>query len=134
VLDPATECPGNQLTPNTAEGEETPTPSQPSAQQFVGESDHFSRAVRDGIEILTPASMGLRDMRLLEAIYLSAERGEWVEMNPDGTPDPTRTPRSDFYPHGEESISMETLMLQMAGAVRQYAGQGRACLTVRRGR
>lgn len=29
--------------------------------------------------------MGLRDMHLLEAIYISAERGEWVEVNPDGT-------------------------------------------------
>lgn len=30
--------------------------------------------------------------------------------------------RSSFYPYGENSISMETLMLQMAGAVDQYAG------------
>ena len=30
--------------------------------------------------------------------------------------------KSDFYPYGGQSISMETLMLQMAGAVDQYAG------------
>lgn len=30
--------------------------------------------------------------------------------------------KSDFYPYGNKSISMETLMLQMAGAVDQYAG------------
>ena len=31
--------------------------------------------------------------------------------------------KSDFYPYGDNSISMEKLMLQMAGAVDQYAGQ-----------
>ena len=30
--------------------------------------------------------------------------------------------KSDFYPYGEDSVSMDTLMLQMAGAVDQYAG------------
>ena len=30
--------------------------------------------------------------------------------------------KSDFYPYGDNSISMDTLMLQMAGAVDQYAG------------
>lgn len=31
--------------------------------------------------------------------------------------------RSSFYPYGDGSISMERLMLQMAGAVDQYAGK-----------
>lgn len=31
--------------------------------------------------------------------------------------------QSDFYPYGEESISIETLKLQMAGAVGNYAGE-----------
>lgn len=30
--------------------------------------------------------------------------------------------KADFYPYGENSISMDRLMLQMAGAVDQYAG------------
>ncbi len=30
--------------------------------------------------------------------------------------------KSAFYPYGDNSVSMETLMLQMAGAVDQYAG------------
>ena len=33
--------------------------------------------------------------------------------------------KSDFYPYGGNSISMETLMLQMAGAVDQYAGEAK---------
>ena len=85
VLDPATEYSGNRLMITTAEGQEIPKPSDPSEQQFIGQIDHFSRAVRDGIPILTPAEMGLRDMHLLEAVYISAERGEWVRLNPDGT-------------------------------------------------
>ncbi|QIR86829.1 Gfo/Idh/MocA family protein [Paracoccus sp. AK26] len=85
VLDPATAYSGNKLTLSNADGQEMPTPSKASEQQFVGEIDHFSKGVRDGDEILTPAEMGLRDMRLLEAINVSAERGEWVEVNPDGT-------------------------------------------------
>ncbi|MTE01299.1 twin-arginine translocation signal domain-containing protein [Paracoccus sp. YIM 132242] len=86
VLDPATEYSGNRLTVTTAQGQEIPKPSGPSERQFTGQIDHFSKAVRDGTPILTPADMGLRDMHLLEAVYLSAERGEWVDLNPDGTP------------------------------------------------
>lgn len=85
VLDPATEYSGNRLMVATAQGQETPKPSGPSERQFTGEIDHFSKAVRDGTPILTPADMGLRDMRLIEAVYISAERGEWVDVNPDGT-------------------------------------------------
>ncbi|WP_265502876.1 redoxin domain-containing protein [Paracoccus beibuensis] len=31
--------------------------------------------------------------------------------------------KSDFYPYGPDSISMQQLMLQMAGAIDQYAGR-----------
>lgn len=31
--------------------------------------------------------------------------------------------KSDFYPYGDDSISMEGLMLEMAGAIDQYAGR-----------
>jgi len=34
-----------------------------------------------------------------------------------------RGDKSDFYPYGDNSISMEGLMLEMAGAVDQYAGR-----------
>ncbi|MDH2329061.1 Gfo/Idh/MocA family oxidoreductase [Cereibacter sp. SYSU M97828] len=84
VLDPATAYRGNRLVLTTQDGDQFPA-SAPSEQQFVGQVDHFSRAVRDGIDILTPAEMGLRDMNLLEAIYASASRGEWVALNEDGS-------------------------------------------------
>lgn len=85
VLDPATEYNGNRLTITTPDGQRIPTPDGPSETQFTGEIDHFSRAVRDGTPIATPAEMGLRDLHLLEAVYRSAEGGRWVDLRPDGT-------------------------------------------------
>ena len=85
VLDPATSYQGNTLTVSRAEGPQQINTDMPSEQQFIGEFDHFSRAVRDGEEIRTPGEMGLRDVRLIQAIYASAERGAWVDVNEDGS-------------------------------------------------
>ncbi|PYE83832.1 Gfo/Idh/MocA family protein [Pseudoroseicyclus aestuarii] len=84
VLDPATSYTGNRLTLSTAEGTETPMAPMPSEQQFMGEIDAFSRAVRDGNDFAETGETGLRDMHLMEAIYAAAERGEWVSLNRDG--------------------------------------------------
>ena len=84
TLDPATSYEGNQLKVKGKEGAEIPKPRWTSEQQFMGEIDHMSLAVRDGAEISTPGEMGLRDVRIMEAIYTSAERGEWVELEPNG--------------------------------------------------
>lgn len=49
------------------------------ANQFAGQVDAFSRAARANVPHLTPGEMGLRDMRLIEAIYRSADaEGERV--------------------------------------------------------
>ena len=85
VLDPATAYAGNTLTVGWNDGPQRIDTAMPSEQQFIGEFDHFSRAVRDGTPIRTPGEMGLRDVRLIQAIYASAERGAWVEVHPDGT-------------------------------------------------
>ncbi|WP_234029050.1 Gfo/Idh/MocA family protein [Aurantiacibacter spongiae] len=53
--------------------------------QFAGELDHFADAVIDGSAIRTPGEMGLRDLRLIEAIYTAAGTGRTVQLNPDGT-------------------------------------------------
>ena len=54
-------------------------------RQFVGQIDHFVDAIRRGNPIRTPGEMGLRDVRLMEAIYASAAGGRTVRLNPDGT-------------------------------------------------
>ncbi len=59
------------------------TPGDPSVQ-FAGQLDHFANAVRDGATIRTPGEMGLRDLRLIEAIYASAKDGRTVKLAPDG--------------------------------------------------
>lgn len=64
--------------------EERLQPGDP-AEQFSGELDHMSDAVRDDITILTPGEMGLRDIRLMEAIFTSARSDRMVRLNPDGT-------------------------------------------------
>ena len=44
-------------------------------QQFAAQVDGFSRAVRDDFDVRTPGEMGLRDLRIMEACYASADRG-----------------------------------------------------------
>jgi glucose-fructose oxidoreductase len=41
-------------------------------------------AIRYGAPIQTPGEMGLRDIRLIEAIYASADAGRTVKLAPDG--------------------------------------------------
>lgn len=41
--------------------------------QFAAQVDAFSRAARANVAHETPGAMGLRDMRLIEAIYASAD-------------------------------------------------------------
>lgn len=48
---------------------------------------------------------------------------DWDITQPDLRAKWEKGDKSDFYPYGEDSISMQKLMLQMAGAVDQYAGR-----------
>ena len=52
--------------------------------QFAGQLTHFAEAIRDGVPIRTPGEMGLRDLRLIEAIYAAAAGGRTVRLAPDG--------------------------------------------------
>ena len=85
VLDPATSYQGNLLTLSTSTGTETITTDYPTNRQFWGEIDHFSRHIRDDEELRITPEMGIRDLRIIEAIYASAERGAWVDLNEDGS-------------------------------------------------
>ncbi len=60
------------------------SPGNPEVQ-FAGQLDNFVDAIRDGATIRTPGEMGLRDVRLTEAIYASAASGRTVRLNPDAT-------------------------------------------------
>ncbi|WP_375261913.1 Gfo/Idh/MocA family protein [Palleronia sp.] len=85
LLNPATSYSGNELIEIGDLGSRTVPVGQTAATQFTGEIDHLSRAVLEDFEPRTPGAMGLRDVALIKAMYASAERNSWVELNPDGT-------------------------------------------------
>ncbi len=53
----------------------------PNANQFAEMLDEMAEAVQDGREPKTPGDEGLRDVRIMEAIYESAQAGEPVPLS-----------------------------------------------------
>jgi predicted dehydrogenase len=82
IMDPATSYSGQRMRIEGRGGREL-TPGDPTLQ-FTRQLDHFVDAIRDGTPIRTPGEMGLRDLRLIEAIYASAEAGRTVKLSSDG--------------------------------------------------
>ncbi|MBB6227740.1 putative dehydrogenase [Polymorphobacter multimanifer] len=82
IMDPATGYEGHKM---RLEGRESRDFSlgDPTVQ-FARQLDNFSDAVRDNATIRTPGAMGLRDVRLIEAIYAAAGTGSVVRLSPDG--------------------------------------------------
>jgi len=72
-LEPATGYGGNRLWAgrNGRQNEITPPPG-PGATAWAGQLDHLVECIRDNKEPITGGEEGLRDMRLIEAIYRSA--------------------------------------------------------------
>ncbi len=84
VMEPATSYRGNTMLLQSYGSSETLTPGE-SSVQFAEQLSHFADAVREDVVIKTPGEMGLRDVRLIEAIYQSAATGRKLALNPDGT-------------------------------------------------
>lgn len=85
TLDPATAYQGNRLVVSNAEKSEEIITQKTSAEQFTGEIDHLSQVIAEGGEVRTPGEMGLRDIRLIEALYRAAATRRWIELNADMT-------------------------------------------------
>lgn len=51
-----------------------------SVNQFAAEFDHFAQCVQDGTPNATPGEEGLRDLRLMLAIYQSAREGKRIKI------------------------------------------------------
>jgi len=83
IMDPATNYSGQRMTLEGRERREFRA-GDPTVQ-FARQLDHMADAVRDGTRIRTPGEMGLRDLRLIEATYLSAAAGRTVKLNGDAT-------------------------------------------------
>lgn len=84
LMRPATNYNGNTLTLESGGDRRALEPGD-SEVQFSRQLDHLAAAIRDGTPIITPGEMGLRDLRLIEAIYASAESGRSVMLAADGS-------------------------------------------------
>jgi glucose-fructose oxidoreductase len=80
-LEPATRYDGNRmwLGKDGREREVTPPPG-PAKTQFAGQLDHLASCVRTGAEPIVSGEEGLRDMRIVEAIYRSAREGRTIRL------------------------------------------------------
>jgi predicted dehydrogenase len=81
-LEPGTRYDGNRMWVG-ADGREreiTNPPPGPGVNQFVGQLDHMADCVLTGREPIVPGEEGLRDMRIIEAIYRSAREGRTVTL------------------------------------------------------
>lgn len=83
VLDPATEYEGNRLQVRFEKGLQEVKVKD--ANQFAAEMDHFSQSVLANREPLTPGEEGLRDVRILQAIYQSAREGRPISLEVTGS-------------------------------------------------
>lgn len=84
LMRPATGYGGNTLELDNGRSTRKLEPGD-SEVQFARMLDHLAAAIRDDTPIITPGEMGLRDLRLMEAIYAAAETGRSIRLNPDGT-------------------------------------------------
>jgi glucose-fructose oxidoreductase len=78
-LDPATDYLHNTLMLK-GEEEQREIETDPAPMQFSAEMDGFSEAVMQNREFRTPGEEGLKDVRLMQAIYRSARDGRPVKV------------------------------------------------------
>jgi predicted dehydrogenase len=81
-LEPATRYDGNHMWTGRdgRETEITSIPPGPGKTQFAGQLDHLAECILDGREPIVSGEEGLRDMRIVEAIYRSAREGRTVKL------------------------------------------------------
>lgn len=75
IMDPATTYYDNALIMEGGGQPRREIGAGNSIDQFAAQLDGFSEAARAGRPHLTPGEMGLRDIRLMEALYRSADAG-----------------------------------------------------------
>jgi glucose-fructose oxidoreductase len=82
VLDPATEYERHQMMVKTEKEERRV--QIPEGNQFAAEMDHLSKAVMENREPKTPGEEGLRDIRIMQAIYRAAQEERPVSLDTTG--------------------------------------------------
>jgi glucose-fructose oxidoreductase len=80
-LEPATRYDGNHMwTGRDGREQEIMPPPGPGKTQFAGQLDHLAECVVAGHEPIVSGEEGLRDMRIIEAIYRSAREGRRIQL------------------------------------------------------
>ena len=80
-LEPATRYDGNHMwTGKDGRERELTPPPGPAKTQFAGQLDHLSQCIVQGREPIVSGEEGLRDMRIIEAIYRSAREGRTIRL------------------------------------------------------
>jgi glucose-fructose oxidoreductase len=80
-LEPATRYDGNRMWTGK-DGREQPItpPPGPGKTMFSGQLDHMARCVLTGAEPIVSGEEGLRDLRIIDAIYRSAREGRTIKL------------------------------------------------------
>ncbi|WP_420140377.1 Gfo/Idh/MocA family protein [Sphingomonas sp.] len=80
-LEPATRYTGNRMwTGKDGRETEVTSPPGPGSTQFAGQLDHLVQCIRENREPIVGGEEGLRDMRLIEAIYRSAREQKRITL------------------------------------------------------
>lgn len=80
-LEPATRYDGNHMwTGRDGREHEITPPPGPGKTQFAGQLDHLAECIASGREPIVSGEEGLRDMRIVEAIYRSAREGRRITL------------------------------------------------------
>jgi predicted dehydrogenase len=79
-MEPATSYEGHRMWTRTKGTTEDVTLAVPAKNQFVAQLDHLAESVLGGIPLRASGEEGLRDMRLIEAIYRSAREGRAIQL------------------------------------------------------
>ena len=80
-LEPATRYDGNHMwTGRDGREHEITPPPGPAKTQFAGQLDHLAECIVSGREPIVSGEEGLRDMRIIDAIYRSAREGRRIHL------------------------------------------------------
>src|SRR3546814_527520 len=81
-LEPATGYSGNRLWVGRGRTTEITPPAGPGKTQWAGQLDHLARCIAEDRDPIVGGEEGLRDLRIIEAIYRSARERTRVALIP----------------------------------------------------
>jgi predicted dehydrogenase len=79
-LEPGTSYNGNRLWVGSGRSKEVTPPPGPGATQWAGQLDHMAQCVLQDRQPIVAGEEGLRDMRIIEAIYKSAREQKRIAL------------------------------------------------------